>query len=150
MGPLVTLTLYGWIPVTLYLFIRYPPQRALIISFIAATLFLPQAEITLPAIGSYTKITAACFGCLLATLIFDPSRFTSFKLGWLDLPMLIWCLCPIPSQLINNLSPVSPTIGQILQWGLPYFLGRIYLNDLAGVRQLAVGIFYGGLVYVPF
>ncbi|HLO47554.1 MAG TPA: O-antigen ligase domain-containing protein [Kamptonema sp.] len=150
MTPLVTFVLYGWVPVTLYLFVRYPPQRALVISFIAATLFLPQAAITLPAIGSYTKITAACFGCLLATLIFDPGRLSSFKIGWLDLPMLIWCLCPIPSQLLNNLSPISPTIGQILQWGLPYFLARIYLSNLSGVRELAMGIFYGGLIYTPF
>jgi hypothetical protein len=35
-------------------------------------------------------------------------------------------------------------------WGVPYFLGRIYLNDLAGLRQLAVGVFISGLTYVPF
>jgi hypothetical protein len=32
---------------------------------------------------------------------------------------------------------------------VPYFLGRIYLNNLAGLGNLAIGIFIGGLVYVP-
>ncbi|MDB9513085.1 O-antigen ligase domain-containing protein [Kamptonema animale CS-326] len=149
MSSLISLALYGWILVTLYLFVRYPPQRALVISFIASTLFLPQASIKLPAIGSYTKSTAACLGCLLATIIFQPARLSSFKPGWLDIPMFIWCCCPIASQLSNNLSPFSPTIGQILQWGLPYFLARIYLNNLAGVRELAIGIVYGGVIYIP-
>jgi hypothetical protein len=63
--------------------------------------------------------------------------------------MLIWCLCPIATQLSNGLSPISPTLKQIVAWGLPYFFGRIYLNDLAGLRQLAVGIFAGGMVYAP-
>jgi len=149
MSPLVSLLMYGWIPITVYLFTRFPPQRAMLVSFIVATLFLPEASFQLPGIGSFTKITSACFGIMLATLIYDPGRFSSWKPGWFDLPILVLCLWVIPSQLSNGLSPFSPTIGQTLTWGMPYFLGRIYLNNLAGLRQLAIGIFMGGLSYVP-
>jgi len=34
-------------------------------------------------------------------------------------------------------------------WGLPYFIGRVYFMDVRGLKELAVGIFIGGLVYVP-
>ena len=30
-----TLVLYAWFPIVLYLFTRFPPQRAVIISFVA-------------------------------------------------------------------------------------------------------------------
>ena len=39
---------------------------------------------------------------------------------------------------------------QVLDWGLPYLFGRLYFSNLRSMWVLAVGIFLGGLVYVPF
>ncbi|MEG5164463.1 O-antigen ligase domain-containing protein [Microcoleus sp. AT3-A2] len=150
MVALIPLAMFGFIPVVFYLFVRFPAQRAVIISFVAAWLFLPQASYPIPSLPPYTKISAACYGILLGTLIYDTARLTSFKPGWLDVPMVIYCLCPIISQVSNGGSPISPTINQIVTWGLPYFLGRLYVGSLDGLRQLAIGIFAGGLAYIPF
>jgi hypothetical protein len=65
---------------------------------------------------------------------------------------VIWCLCPCASSLSNGLGlydGVSAAFAQTVTWGFPYFIGRLYLGDLEGLRELALGIFYGGLVYVP-
>ncbi|MEG4118336.1 O-antigen ligase domain-containing protein [Microcoleus sp. N9_B4] len=150
MVALIPLAMFGFIPVVCYLFVRFPAQRAVIISFVAAWLFLPQASYPIPSLPPYTKISAACYGILLGTLIYDTARLTSFKPGWLDVPMVIYCLCPIVSQVSNGGSPISPTVNQIVIWGLPYFLGRLYVGSLDGLRQLAIGIFAGGLAYIPF
>ncbi|MEG4224996.1 O-antigen ligase domain-containing protein [Microcoleus sp. N9_B2] len=150
MVALIPFAMFGFIPVVFYLFVRFPAQRAVIISFVAAWLFLPQASYPIPSLPPYTKISAACYGILLGTLIYDTVRLTSFKPGWLDVPMVIYCLCPIFSQVSNGGSPISPTINQIVTWGLPYFLGRLYVGSLDGLRQLAIGIFAGGLAYIPF
>lgn len=150
MVALIPLAMFGFIPVVFYLFVRFPAQRAVIISFVVAWLFLPQASYPIPSLPPYTKISAACYGILLGTLIYDTARLTSFKPGWLDVPMVIYCLCPIVSQVSNGGSPISPTINQIVTWGLPYFLGRLYVGSLDGLRQLAIGIFAGGLAYIPF
>ncbi|MEG4858620.1 O-antigen ligase domain-containing protein [Microcoleus sp. K1-B6] len=150
MVALIPLAMFGFIPVVCYLFVRFPAQRAVIISFVVAWLFLPQASYPIPSLPPYTKISAACYGILLGTLIYDTARLTSFKPGWLDVPIVIYCLCPIVSQLSNGGSPISPTVNQIVTWGLPYFLGRLYVGNLEGLRQLAIGIFAGGLAYIPF
>jgi len=150
MVALIPLAMFGFIPVVFYLFVRFPPLRAVIISFVAAWLFLPQASYPIPSLPPYTKISAACYAILLGTLIYDTARLTSFKPGWLDVPMVIYCLCPIVSQVSNGGSPISPTVNQIVTWGLPYFLGRLYVGSLEGLRQLAIGIFAGGLAYIPF
>ncbi len=145
-SPIANLVMYGWILAVLYIFQRFPAQRAIVVSFVVAWDFLPMASIPMPPFPDYTKMAATCYGILLATLIYDTARFSSFKPGWLDLPMLIWCLCPIASQITNGGSPISPTFNQLVTWGIPYFLGRIYLNNLDGLRQLAIGIFAGGVV----
>ena len=151
MSPLVPLVMFGWIPVVIYLFSRYPAQQAVVISYVAGFLFLPQV-VKYPIVSgipAYDKVSATTYAILLATLIFDSRRFSAFKVGLLDVPILVWSFCPIFSQFANGLSPISPTTVQVVTWGLPYFIGRIYLSDLAGLRQLAVGIFVGGLIYAP-
>ena len=150
---MITLLMFCWFPFVIYLFTRFPPQRALIISFIAAWLFLPQAAIKLPSIPViYNRMSATSFGVLFATCLYDFGRFKSFKFHWFDLPILVWCICPFVSSITNDLGAydgLSGTIGQTVAWGVPYFLGRIYLNNFAGMRQLAIGVLLGGLIYAP-
>jgi hypothetical protein len=146
------LVMLGWIPMVLFLFSKLPIQRALIISFLVAWLFLPMGEIELSGIPNYTKMSATCYGVLLATFIFDFQRFRQFRLHWIDSPMIVWCLCPGLSSLANGLGPydaLSAILTQAVTWGLPYFLGRLYLGNLKGLQQLAIAIVWGGLVYIP-
>jgi hypothetical protein len=151
---IVPLMMYSWIPVVFYIFLRYPAQRAIIISFIFAWLFLPVASFPLPGLPDYTKMSATSYGILLATAVYDSSRFASFKFSWIDVPMLLWCtVSPFMSSITNDLGPYdgfSAALNQTVTWGIPYFLGRLYLGNLTGLKQLAIGLFIGGLIYVPF
>lgn len=149
---LTYLVMFGWIPLIIYLFSRLPARQAVILGFILAWLFLPQKEFPLPGLPDYTKMSATCYGILIATVIYDLDRFRSYRFSWVDIPMLIWCWCPLASSLSNNLGTydgLSAVLWQTVTWGVPYFLGRIYLNSLAGLKQLAMGIFWGGLIYIP-
>ncbi|WP_404786487.1 O-antigen ligase domain-containing protein [Altericista sp. CCNU0014] len=142
----------GWIPAVLFLFSKLPIQRALILSFLIAWLFLPMAEIELAGIPNYTKMSATCYGILLATFIFDIDRFKRFRPHWVDIPTILWCLCPGFSSLANGLGfydAISAILSQTVTWGFPYFLGRLYLGTLNGLQQLAIAIVWGGLIYVP-
>jgi hypothetical protein len=142
----------AWIPVVLVLFSRLPIQRALIVSFLIAWLFLPMGDIKLSGLPNYTKMSATCYGVLLATLIFDIQRLQHFRPHWIDIPMALWCLSPGVSSLANGLGPYdafSATLTQTVTWGFPYFLGRLYLGTFKGLQQLAIAIVWGGLIYVP-
>jgi hypothetical protein len=152
-SPQAQLVLLIWPLIVCFLFIRYPQQRAVIVSFIIAWLFLPhRTYFIFLGLPDYERISATCYSIFIATFIFDSKRFQSFKFGWLDIPMLVWCLCPFPSSLVNGLGAydgLSQTLTQTVAWGFPYFLGRIYLNNLAGLRQMAIAMFTGGLIYIP-
>jgi O-antigen ligase len=148
--PQATLALYLWIPICLFLFVRFPPQRAMIIGLIAAWQFLPMDKIFIPPLPVYDKMAAACYGILLRTLLFDLDRLVTLVPSWIDIPAVILAICPLFSQIENGLSPITPTFNQMVNWGAPYLIGRIYITDLKSCRKLAIGIFVGALAYIPF
>lgn len=153
MTPQAQLVLIIWFPIILYLFKRYPPRQAVILSFLGGLLFLPQRTgFALPLIPDYQGMVATCYGIAISLFIQDADRLKQFKLTWLDLPMLIWCICPFFSSVTNALGAydgVNESITQTVIWGLPYILGKLYFNNLAGLTALAKNIVKAGLIYVP-
>lgn len=148
----VPLALYGWPFVVFAMFLSLKPRTVVVASFIGAWLFLPMAGYNFPGFGEWTKTTATTATVLLAVSIFDAGRLIAFRPQWFDLPMLVWCLVPFATSLANDLGAydgASMTLRQGLTWGVPYLIGRLYFADPEGIRVLAVGIFVGGLLYVP-
>ena len=144
--------LFSCIPMILLLFAYLPPRRAVIAATIVSWLFLPNAGFAISGLPDYTKTSATTVGTLLGVFIFDFARAISFRPKWYDLPMIIWCAVSFFTSLSNDLGPyegASSTVKMAILWGIPYFLGRVYLNDLEGCFEIAGGIVLGAAVYVP-
>ncbi|WPF89308.1 O-antigen ligase domain-containing protein [Cyanobacterium aponinum AL20118] len=142
-----------WLPIVLYLFNKYPPRKAVIVGFLGGLLFLPQrAGFNLPLIPDYRGMVATCYGIFIGIIIYDSEVFNRFELKWIDYPMILFGIAPLFSSLTNGLGlydGINQSISQTVQWGMPYFLGRLYLNNLAGLKELAINIVKAGLLYVP-
>lgn len=152
MNSLATVVLLGWPAVQLLLFGLMPSRRAVIVGLMVAWLFLPVYDfrIFLPEI---TKASVTAGSLLIGTILFDPARLASFRPRLVDMPMVIWCLCPFASSVTNDLGVndgITLVGHQLFVWGIPYFVGRIHFRDWASARELAIGVFIGGLVYIPF
>lgn len=144
--------MYGWIAVVLALFSALPARRAAIVSFIGAWLFLPQGAFALQGLPDVTRITVTSFSVLLGVLLFDAGRLMQYRPSWVDLPMVIWYACPLASSITNGLGAYdgfSTILQRLATWGAPYLIGRLYFNTLPALRELAIGILIGGLIYVP-
>ena len=149
---LVPITLFGWIPVVILLFSALPARRAVLASYILGWLFLPVFKYDLPALPPYSKLTATSYGILMAVFLFDARRVLSFKMHPLDLPMVAWCLCPLVTSLTNGLGVydgLSSVLDQTLTWGVPYFIGRLYFRRPEDLRELAIALVIGGMLYLP-
>ena len=152
MNWLVLTVMIGWIPITIALFVALRPQRAAIVAIIGGWLFLPEAHFGIAGFPDYTKLTAISCSVLLAAALLDGQRLVAVRPHWIDLLIAIWVMIPVASALANGLGlydGVAGVVRQILVWGVPYFIGRAYFSHLAGLRELAIGVFLGGLVYVP-
>jgi hypothetical protein len=153
MTPMVPLVLFGWVPVVLWLFASLPARRAMLVSFLAAWMFLPEGvSYHISGIPPYTRSSATSVGVLLGTALFAPGKWRSVRPKMLDVPMLVWCLCPLASSITNSLGiydGLSGVAAHVIDWGLPYLIGRISLTDLEGMKEAAYLLFAAGLVYVP-
>ena len=151
-SPAAAIALVGWFPMVFLLFSVLPPRRAVIAAFLFAWMFLPVASYAIAFFPDYDKTTATCVSVLCAMFVFDTARVMGFRPKWYDLPMAVFCVCPVASSLTNGLGAYdgfSGALATITRWGIPYFVGRVYLNNLEGLRELAIGVFISGLVYVP-
>ena len=150
------LVLYAWIPVVLFLFTVLQPRHAVIVAYIGGWLFLPVFGIDLKGLPPYSKVSATAYGVLFGALLFDADRLATFRPKWFDLPIGAWCIAPLFASVSNKIGAdggyydgLSACLAEVVMWGIPYFLGRVYFNDWEGVRELAIGVFVGGLIYVP-
>src|SRR5437762_2522975 len=106
--PILTkIALFGWLPLILYLFYRMRQKhQALIVCFIAGTLFLPEIQLA-PVSGDapdsndfklvilkFTKPNTISISALFGAFLFDRRRLFAFRPRWYDLPMALWCGVP--------------------------------------------------------
>lgn len=152
MSPLVPVLLLGWLPIVIALFAIMPAQRAVVVSLITAWLLLPIAVFNLTFLPPYSKMTATGLGILLATAIFDSGRFFALRFRMVDVFVIAWLAMGMVSSVVAGRGPydgASIMLHQTVGWGIPYLIGRLYLTDLSGFRELAVGIIIGSLLYAP-
>ena len=152
---------------------RVPRHLVVAAAFLFGLLFLPMvdefgeigkpdrggpfAAIMLPGLA-LTKLKVTSLAVLLGVLVTDLKRLLQFRPSWFDLPMVLWCLSPLPS-LIGAPPPegkdpfqmiVAQCFGMFLVWGVPFFMGRLYFDSLPRLRDLALLFAASALVYVPF
>lgn len=152
MYTLVPIALVAWIPITLILFAALSPRRAVLVCFIGGWMFLPMGQIGFEGYPNLSNYASVSIAALLGVMLFDMRRLTTFKPHWVDLPIIGMCLAPIVSALVNGFGAydgASALYERLMMWGLPYFIGRLYFSDAEGMRELAIGLLLGAIVYTP-
>jgi hypothetical protein len=116
-------------------------------------MFLPLYGYHLPALPTYDKISAASYGVLLGAAVHEPQVFRRFSPHVCDLPVVLWCVASMCSSVSNNLGFYdggSAMLAKVVAWGIPYFIGRVYFDNVAALRELCIGLFAGAVAYIPF
>lgn len=152
MSPLVYVVMFGFVPFALWLFSKYDARVAVAAVFVVGWGFLPQADIVFPILPDYTKVSALGLAALIGMIAKDSKALTRFQFQWIDIPIVAWCVAPFMSSVTNGLGAwdgLSAVLQQIWEWGIPYFVGRVYFGNLEGLKILATGMFLGALVLAP-
>ena len=96
MTTLIPVAIFGWVLVMLILFATIKPARAVVVGVVAGWLLLPVTSYSLKGFVDIDKSTAIALSAAIAVLAMDSKALGRFRLGWVDLPMLLWCVAPLP------------------------------------------------------
>jgi len=132
----------GWLPVSL--------TSVVASVFFLTWLFFPPVARELGPI-TLRKEDVVRFLPLVLVLIFDPRRLV-FRWHWIDVPVIVYCLCPLVCGLANHLDwrdSLWETVKEFGYWFVPYFLGRAIFRDAASRRSLAIVVLIAAACYVP-
>ena len=98
----------GWPFAMLVVFACTTPRRAILFTFVAGWLILPDVFYRFYGLPDYRKTTAVSIAALLGILVFDSKRLLTWRPSWVDLPLLAWCLVPIPTAGTHLPSHIGP------------------------------------------
>ena len=144
--------MFGILFVSLWLFGKYPIRTAIVTVLVGGWIFLPQAHYHIFLIPFRTKTNAISLALLLGILIKNPKGFLNFRFSWVDLPMICWCVSPFISAISAGVGAYEGAQGlefQIVDYGIPYAIGRSYFGTFEALKELAVGLLVGALVLIP-
>lgn len=148
----IQLALWGWVPFGALMFALMRPRWAVMVCIFGAWMFLPMYTIEISSFPNYDKTTAGTLAAILGSLVFDQGRLFAFKPRWFDLPIVIFVGAQFTAAL-NAGSGVYEGVTDMVMagigFGLPYYLARVYFTDLEALKDLALGFFIAGLIYLP-
>ncbi|ABB24232.1 hypothetical protein [Pelodictyon luteolum] len=149
---LVPLAFFLWPGVVILLYKKLDKRLVPVIAYVAGWMFLPCAEYDIFMLKN-TKSTVIGYSLLAATWLFDKEKLLSYRFRSIDIPIILWCTTPFFSSLANGLGiydGLASTLYTTIKWGIPYFFGRVYFNESDILKTLAITIFIGGIIYIPF
>ena len=152
MTPVATIALLGYPLVVMLLFQLLAPRKAIIAAFVIGVMYLPFTAFVIPGFPNYTKTTAISVGCLVAASIFDAGTLLRYRVHWLDGLVLLGIAGYAASSIGNGLGlhdAISASVDYVIQFGAPYFLGRVYLGTPGALKDIAVGLMIGFVSYIP-
>ena len=151
MGFMTPLALFGFIPLTLVMFSMLRPRTAVLATFLIAVLFLPNFAYKAAILPAYGKATAGAYMALIGTLFFHPQLLINLRPRWVDIVPVAWTLWQVVPSVASGAGLYDGTamaLNHFLVWTIPFLIGRIYFTRAEHVREVAIALVVGGLVYL--
>lgn len=151
---LIVPILLGYLVVGVLLIGIFRGIPGVMLTVILGWLFLPPGQgINLPGLPMYTKEYAVSYALLLGIAFTDASRLTRYRPSLFDIPVIIWIITPYFSSVTNGLGAydgLSSVYSQFFVYGIPYFVGRLYIRTPNDIGEVAKWFVIAGLIATPF
>ncbi len=130
------------------------PRRGVMAALLGGWLFAPSFNPSVADVPLFhTKTAFIPAIVLMLSLLVDSGRWRGLRLRWPDAPVLVVCLLPFVTALMNDLGPYeggSALLDALFVWGAPYLIARVYFSKARGMLELATWVAGCAIVYIPF
>lgn len=166
-GYFSALALLSWVPISMLMFARMRPTRAAALTLVGGMMWLPEAAaFDFPVVPPMHKYSIAAMCALIGAYWKARPRVRAarFGRGW-DLLVFIMMAGEVGTVLTNGdplvygdwkrtelpaflpYDGVSQAIRDLLDIGVPLFLGRVFLRTGRDLRDVMSILIVGGLIY---
>jgi len=118
--------------------------------FLLLWLFLPPGALSFGPVTLRKEDVVRLLPLAIVAMI--QPRCLLVRWHWLDVPVVLFCLCPLLGGLANNLGwqiSLWETIKEFGYWFVPYLLGRTLLADGQNQFRFGLVLIFAALCYVP-
>ena len=159
----------AWFGIALLLFRLCRPRIAVLAASLGGWILLPVGSypagssdplfpywivgLALPSDMLVSKAWVAPVSALLGVLAFDREAMRGRRPGWVDAPVVLWCLWPLAAAgFADGPRPAAwlASLYLIGTWGVPWCLGRLYLGSAEARLLLIKALALSGLACLPF
>ncbi len=145
-----------WGPIVLALIRFLGPRRGAAIGLLGGFLLLPRSPMagwSVLGVLSLDKRTIPGLAALLGVALFDHRRLIRFRFKAVDLAAIGFVLVPLLARLGGGSGPIAGSVAQswihLVEWGLPYLIGRLYFANGEGPRSLGTAVAVAGFLTIP-
>lgn len=161
---LAYLVLVAWFPISIGLFRFLRPTIAAPLTLLGAMLFLPQrTAIDLPGLPAFDKQLVGNLALLAGVVIFARRRFAGKRIGRGVESLIFLIFISVFPTVLTNQDPlfygpvilsgmgtwdaVSDSIQRLLNFGIPFVVGRVLFTRSRDLRLLMIVLVFAGIVY---
>ncbi len=147
----VSLTLFAWIPLSLFLFTQMKPVAACTVAILAGWLLLPMAQVRIAGLPDIDKVFVTSVGASLGVAMFGASATRGgLRFCFCDLLFVIFSGSIVMTSLVNETGihdAMAQWLLKVLMYGVPYFLGRLVLKSRPDFHQACYIVVCGTALY---
>ena len=151
----------------LFLFRIMDHTKAITWGLLLSVMFLPMfVELDFPAVPALDKERIPALTAVVGALLFAPAAFKAAKPGrGYDILIVLWAISSVITSLTNTdplvfgprtiqgetlYDAISGSIGIILSWWCPFFLGRVAVQNREQLESVFRSFVKSILIYAPF
>ncbi len=147
----VSIALFGWIPLSLFLFTQMRAVTACTVVILAGWLLLPMAEVRIEGLPDIDKVFVTSVGAALGVAIFGTKATRGgLRFCMCDWLFVIFSASIVMTSLINDLGlhdAMAQWLLKVLMFGVPYFLGRLLLRSRPDFHHACYIVACGAALY---
>lgn len=139
-----------WIPITVALFSKFRPAKAVTMAYLCGWLLLPATEIKMQGFWDIDKTLVIAAGVVVGILLCCRNPLAGLQPCWSDVFLVGFALAAAASSLTNGLGTydgASTFVNKLIYYGVAFGCGRLFLRERRDLHEAVQSVCCAAALY---